>query len=103
MAGLVPAIPTMDAQCPPKRDARHKAGHDGGSSEPSEQIVKQAARAHHGAPLVIVEITVCVLALARAQFLALRHFLRALLTAQFAPLLTLVPPLLRVPPRKLAP
>jgi hypothetical protein len=29
MAGLVPAIPTRWAmQCPPKRDARHKAGHD---------------------------------------------------------------------------
>src|SRR5437763_11029011 len=30
MAGLVPAIPTRKASaCPPKRDARHKAGHDG--------------------------------------------------------------------------
>jgi hypothetical protein len=28
MAGLVPAIPLRDALCPPKRDARHKAGHD---------------------------------------------------------------------------
>jgi hypothetical protein len=29
MAGLVPAIPIILApQCPPKRDARHKAGHD---------------------------------------------------------------------------
>jgi hypothetical protein len=30
MAGLVPAISLRDAQCPPKRDARHKAGHDDG-------------------------------------------------------------------------
>src|SRR5271155_1563406 len=30
MAGLVPAISLSFAQCPPKRDARHKAGHDGG-------------------------------------------------------------------------
>jgi hypothetical protein len=30
MAGLVPAIPIMSArQCPPKRDARDKRGHDG--------------------------------------------------------------------------
>jgi hypothetical protein len=30
MAGLVPAIPIIRAeQCLPKRDARHKAGHDG--------------------------------------------------------------------------
>jgi hypothetical protein len=28
MAGLVPAIPLRRAQCVPKRDARHKAGHD---------------------------------------------------------------------------
>jgi len=29
MAGLVPAIPsTMARQWPPKRDARHKAGHE---------------------------------------------------------------------------
>jgi hypothetical protein len=28
MAGLVPAIPLREAQRPPKRDARHKAGHD---------------------------------------------------------------------------
>jgi hypothetical protein len=29
MAGLVPAIPIRIARpCPPKRDARHKAGHD---------------------------------------------------------------------------
>jgi hypothetical protein len=28
MAGLVPAIPMRDAQCPPKRDARDKRGHD---------------------------------------------------------------------------
>ncbi len=30
MAGLVPAIPIIWAPCPPKRDARHKAGHDEG-------------------------------------------------------------------------
>src|SRR5262245_35349238 len=30
MAGLVPAISLGDALCPPKRDARHKVGHDGG-------------------------------------------------------------------------
>ena len=30
MAGLVPAIPLRTALCSPKRDARHKAGHDGG-------------------------------------------------------------------------
>src|SRR5271155_5787107 len=31
MAGLVPAIPLGDARhCPLCRDARHKAGHDGG-------------------------------------------------------------------------
>ncbi len=30
IAGLVPAIPLRDALCPSKRDARHKAGHDGG-------------------------------------------------------------------------
>jgi hypothetical protein len=30
MAGLVPAIPISEARpCQPKRDARHKAGHDG--------------------------------------------------------------------------
>src|SRR5690242_2944496 len=29
MAGLVPAISLGDALCPPKRDAGHKAGHDG--------------------------------------------------------------------------
>jgi len=28
MAGLVPAISLREAQCPPKRDARHKAGYD---------------------------------------------------------------------------
>jgi len=28
MAGLDPAIPLRDARCLPKRDARHKAGHD---------------------------------------------------------------------------
>ena len=28
MAGLVPAIPIGNVQCSPKRDARHKAGHD---------------------------------------------------------------------------
>ena len=28
MAGLVPAIPLMRALSFPKRDARHKAGHD---------------------------------------------------------------------------
>ena len=28
MAGLVPAIPLREARCSPKRDARHKAGHD---------------------------------------------------------------------------
>src|SRR5204862_6804516 len=28
MAGLVPAISLREAQCSPKRDARHKAGHD---------------------------------------------------------------------------
>ena len=28
MAGLVPAIPLREALCQPKRDARHKAGHD---------------------------------------------------------------------------
>jgi tripartite-type tricarboxylate transporter receptor subunit TctC len=30
MAALVAAIPLRDALCPPKRDARHKAGHDVG-------------------------------------------------------------------------
>src|SRR5580704_19023118 len=29
MAGLVPAIPFRNSQCQVKRDARHKAGHDG--------------------------------------------------------------------------
>src|SRR3954469_5153422 len=34
MAGLVPAIPIRKARsCPPKRDARHKAGHDGARSK----------------------------------------------------------------------
>jgi hypothetical protein len=34
IAGLDPAIPLRDAQRPPKRDARHKAGHeDGGSAD----------------------------------------------------------------------
>jgi len=28
IAGLDPAIPLRDVQCVPKRDARHKAGHD---------------------------------------------------------------------------
>jgi len=33
MAGLVPAIPINGAKrCLPKRDARHKAGHDGGEA-----------------------------------------------------------------------
>ena len=34
MAGLDPAIPTPVARpCPMNRDARHKAGHDGETSE----------------------------------------------------------------------
>jgi hypothetical protein len=28
ITGLVPVISLRDALCPPKRDARHKAGHD---------------------------------------------------------------------------
>jgi hypothetical protein len=35
MAGLVPAISLRDALCQPKRDARHKAGHDGREGEAS--------------------------------------------------------------------
>src|SRR4051812_43971490 len=45
MAGLVPAIPIEDApSCPTKRDARHKAGHDGVARRSAAKTGSQLAR-----------------------------------------------------------
>src|SRR6202051_57041 len=43
MAGLVPAISMRDALCPPKRDARHKAGHDGREADTVTAIVGRSS------------------------------------------------------------
>src|SRR5437764_15028568 len=45
MAGLVPAIPIRMAHCSPKRDARHKAGHD--ESECARMPLRSIAGCEH--------------------------------------------------------
>jgi hypothetical protein len=45
MAGLVPAIPIQWALCLPKRDARHKAGHD---NERTQCLMLLSIKQRHG-------------------------------------------------------
>jgi len=85
MAGLVPAIPITKArQCPPKRDARDKRGHDASASFPGRSAVRRAHQCSNSKSIAFAVLA----AMAAAVFLgkALCFGLRAVLLGDLAAL-----------------